>query len=142
MLPNIVQQPWHVRGMAGDNDDEIPTRYDDAELSVGSVAAICAVPAAPQLVAVAVVPIAADIQTIDCLLQRLCLSPNDVPGRGRLPGPARRIDPLLRQELTTFPLPPLQIELAEFRHRFRREAQTPATHIDTSGAAFPMLLAN
>src|SRR5947209_5600218 len=62
MFPNQVQFALHTGAFAGDRNNSVLFRQDNGELSESSVSAKSIVPAAPELVAVALVPIAFALQ--------------------------------------------------------------------------------
>jgi hypothetical protein len=57
-IPDEIHHRRHVAGAGRDRDDGVVLRKDEAELAVGAVAPVEAVAAAPELVAVALLPVA------------------------------------------------------------------------------------
>src|SRR5207244_5097254 len=93
--------------------------HHDAELAVGAVAAVSAVPAAPELVAVTLVPVALRVAAV-----------------GGLPG-RRRLDPRGRDQLPAVPLAFLKVQLAEFGDVLGADAQAVAAERDALRAGAP-----
>ena len=94
-IPDEVEDGLHVLEAASDGQHGILVGKDDAVLPKRSVAAIGPMAAAPELVTVALIPVALRVATV-----------------GGLPG-SRGLDPFLGHELFPQPLALLQIELAE-----------------------------
>ncbi len=110
VLPHQVQHRLHVAHAAGDGDDGVLLGHHDAVLAEGPVAAVDAVAAAPELVAVALVPVARRVAAV-----------RDLARGGRR-------HPLGGQEALAAPLALLQVELAEAgdvlgRHRQAEPAE-------------------
>src|SRR5439155_26181899 len=119
MLPGRIQHRLHVGHSAGDGEHGALVRHHDAELAEGTVAPVGTMPAAPELVAVPLRPVAGLARAVGDLLT------------GRLR------HPLLGHELAPFPLALLQIELAEPRDVLRLDAEAPSPFIDAARAALP-----
>ena len=64
LVPDQIQHRLHVLHSARDGDHGILLGQDDAELAEGPVAAEGPVPATPELVAVALVPIALGVAAV------------------------------------------------------------------------------
>src|SRR5438270_8300647 len=112
MLPGRIHHRLHVGHAAGDGEHGILFRHHDAELAEGAVAPERAVPAAPELVAVPLRPVAGLARAVGDLLAR------------------RLRHPALGHELAPFPLSLLEIELAEPRDVLRLDAEAPAAFVD------------
>src|SRR5205823_2412413 len=112
-VPDDVEFALHVVGVGGDGDDGILFGNDDAELAVGAVTAEGVVAAAPELEAVALVPIFGRVAAI-----------RNLSGSGLF-------DPRSWNELLASPLAFLQIEQAEFGNIFGADFQTKAASIDS-----------
>ena len=91
MIPDAVQYDLHVTCTCRDGNNSILLRHDDTELAKGAVSAIDLMAAAPELISVALRPVAVTAVAIGDLLA------------GRL------IDPLLINDPHTVPEPLLQI---------------------------------
>jgi hypothetical protein len=119
VFPHEVHHGLHVARPAGDGHHGILNRHHDAELAEGSVSAIDAVTTTPELVAVALVPIALRVAAVGGLAQR------------------GRFDPLRRDQALALPHPFLKVELAEARDVLRRHAEPEAAERDALRALFP-----
>src|SRR5690242_6857616 len=109
LLPYEVQHALHVPSATGDSDNSILVRHDNAKLPKRPVTAIAPVPAAPELVAVPLIPIAGGIAAVGSL------------DRGG------SIDPFRRNKLFAVPLAVLQIKLAELRDILSTNVQPRTT---------------
>src|ERR1035437_5395186 len=119
MVPHQVHDGLHFVGAGRDREHGILLRHDDAELAVPPVAAIKARPAAPELIAVTLLPVTLGIAAV-----------RGLTGGGFL-------DPCRREELLAAPLSLLQIELAELGDILSAETQPPATGGNALRASFP-----
>ena len=108
VLPHQVHHAAHVLRAAGDRDDRVLLGHHDAELAERAVAAVDAVAAAPELVAVALLPVALRVAAVRHLARR------------------GRLDPRGGQQLPPLPLALLQVELAEARDVLGPHAQAEA----------------
>ena len=104
---------------AGDGDHRVLLGQHDAVLAERPVAAVGPVPAPPELVAVALVPVALRVAAV-----------------GRLPG-GGRLDPRRGHELLALPLALLQVELAELGDVLGADAQPVAAGRDALRAGLP-----
>src|SRR5690348_12735949 len=95
-VPKNIQNRLHIAGTAGDGDDSVLARHNDTILTESTVTSVGAVPAAPELVAIALIPIAFWITAVGCL---------DFGGR---------LDPTLGNDFFAIPFSFLKIELTEF----------------------------
>src|SRR5215510_15657986 len=63
-LPYEIQNRLHVKQTARDGDDRVLLRQNNAILAERAVAAICAVAATPELIAIALIPVASGITAV------------------------------------------------------------------------------
>src|SRR5438874_2436414 len=119
MVPDKVEDGLHVSHTTRDGDHRILRGQHDAILSEGSIAPIGTVPATPELVAVALVPIALRVAAV----------------RGLPRG--RRLDPLLGHQLLPLPLALLQAELAKARNVLGVDTQAVTAGRDSLRTGFP-----
>ena len=119
LVPDQVQDGLHVLDAAGDGDHGVLLGQHDAVLPEGPVAAIGAVAAAPELVAVALVPVAFGIAPVGGLPRGGRLH----PGRG--------------DKLLALPLALLQVELAEPGDVLGADAQAETAGRNALGAGLP-----
>src|SRR5690606_19265215 len=109
MLPDQIELSLHVAGVGGHHDDDVLLRHHQAELAILAVAAIGAVPRAPELKAVALRP-GGGFDRVRILLVLSLLAP-------------RLADPLRRDDLLAVPLALLQVTLADLRDVFGLDVQ-------------------
>jgi hypothetical protein len=119
-VPDDVEFALHVVGLSGDGDDGVFFGDDDAELAVFAIAAKGVVAAAPELEAVALVPIFGRVAAV-----------GDLFGGGLL-------DPRSRNQLFAVPFAFLQIEQAEFGDVFSANFQTKAAGTDSLRTGTPI----
>src|SRR5207237_5875079 len=100
-----IDELLHIIDAAGDGDDRIMLGHNEAILAKRAIAAIGAVAAAPELIAVALIPIAFRVAAVGSLSR------------------CGRLNPRLRHELLALPLSFLQIKLAELRDVFGANAE-------------------
>ncbi len=112
-----------VAGLGRDGDHHVLIRNHDAQLAAGPVAAKRIVSAAPELKAVALLPIDADLGVGFLLVRHLL-------GRGLF-------DPCLRDQLFAIPFAFLQIKLTELGDVFRAKLEAIAAERIAFGAAVP-----
>src|SRR5262249_42782094 len=119
LVPDQVEHRLHILHAAGDRDHGVLFGEDEAILSERAVAAVGAMAAAPELVAVALVPVVLGVAAVRSL-----------PRRGRLA-------PGLGHELFPLPLPLLEVELAEPGDVLGADAEPVAAEADTLRADAP-----
>src|SRR5271165_3594688 len=122
MLPNQLQFSLHAGALAGDRDDRVLLGHDNSVLPKRAIAAEGVVPAAPKLVAIALVPIA------------LTFQPFQIRSAWLLNLECRRLfDPVSRQYLASIPQALLQVKLAKLGKALRLNDQSPATSVNPPG---------
>ncbi len=95
MLPDKIENLLHVAESSSNGDDSVLSRQDDAKLTEGAVTAVSAVATAPELEAIALLPIRISRGTVI-----------DLEGGSLL-------DPVARNKLLTAPHSFLEIELTK-----------------------------
>jgi len=118
-FPDEVQHALHVADAGGDGDDHVLIGHDDAVLAEGAVAAVGVVPAAPELITVALFPVCVFVARVVAVRAR---------GFG---------DPGGGNDLAAVPFPILQIELAEVSDVLGRDVEAPAADVDAARIAVP-----
>ena len=118
-VPDDVHDGLHILDAAGDGDDGVVLGEDDAVLAEGAVAAVGVVAAAPELVSVALVPIAGGAAAVGGL----------AGGGGGDPG--------FGEKLFAIPVSFFEIKLAEFGDVFGADVQAEAAHVDALFIGFP-----
>ena len=124
MVPEQVEHLLHVADATGDGDDRLLLGQHHAVLTERSIAAVRPVSAPPELVPVALVPIAGRVAAI-----------------GGLAG-GRFVNEGGGNQLPTAPFAPLQVELPKGGDVFSPDAQAIAPGRDSLGAEFPGLTAD
>ncbi len=115
-----VEDGLHVLHAARDGDDHVLRRQDEAILAERAIAAERPVPRAPELVAIALVPVAGRVGAVRGL----------PAGRGVHPG--------RREQLTALPLALLQIQQAQSCHRLGAQVEPIAAVRHALRARFPL----
>ena len=118
-VPELIEKACHVADAAGDRDDRVLFWQDNAELTKSPVAAEGPVPTPPELVAVALFPIALRVAAVGHLPRR------------------RGADPVGVDPLSALPLPALQVKLPELGDVFSAQAQAIAAEVDSLGISVP-----
>src|SRR4051812_18751510 len=128
MVPDGIHLSAKAVRVGSDRDYGILLGNHDAELAGAAVAAKGVVRAAPELEAVTLRPVDADLRVSFLIVWDLL---------------ARRLfDPFFWEQLPAIPLSLLKIELAELRDVFRAEIETIAAERVAFGAGVPLRVFN
>lgn len=119
VIPDEVEDGLHIGESGGDGDDGVVLREDDAVLAEGAVGAVGVVAALPELVAIALVPVAIGVAAV-----------------GGLEG-GGGVDVGFWEELFAVPGSVLEIELTEGGDVFGADAEAVAADGDSLGVGFP-----
>src|SRR5690606_1592243 len=130
VLPCKIDFLLHVGGFRREHDDNFLLRNHDNKLSVGTISAERIVPRPPELITIALKPVAGITHR---LCRRRCLHDLSCCRRG---------NPFFWQNSPAVPLAIIQIKLSELRHSFRLNTQSPSAGIDTKRIDFRIYIAD
>src|SRR5579884_590802 len=124
MFPDCIQNTLHIVRSARHGKNCIVLRHDNAKLPKRTISAIDIMSAAPELEAIALIPIVVGIVSIGYMLS------------GGL------FYPRFRHDSLPVPYPTLQIELTKFREIHRSQSQSSPAQIDALLIRLPQWLIN